>query len=192
MFRFDERLKTPTWIATVVLAGVLASCTPGGTPDTTAPTVLETTPSSVGFAPTNQPVTATFSEPIAASTLTTATFTLTGPGAVVVDGDVTFDAATNTATYTPDLALDVATVYTASVSTDVTDLAGNPLEAGETWSFTTEALAAAIGAVPLGSANDFVLLAKAAISTTGATQITGDVGVSPAARCPTRPSWRPA
>lgn len=35
--------------------------------------------------------------------------------------------------------------------------------------------------VPLGSAGDFVLLAKTGISTTGTTHITGDMGISPAA-----------
>ena len=178
MIRFDERLRIPAWIATIVLAGVLASCTTGGTPDTTAPTVLETTPSSVGVAATNEPVTATFSEAIAVATLATG-FTLTSPGDVVVPGSVSFDAATDTAIYTPTLALAVGTLYTASPSTDVADVAGNPLAQPETWTFTTDAVAAATDAVVLGSAGDFVLLSKAGITTTGVTAITGDIGVSP-------------
>jgi hypothetical protein len=182
MIRFDERLKVPTWIAAIALAGVLSSCNLTGTPDTTAPTVVETTPSGLAVAPTNEPVTARFDEEIDAATLTTTSFALTtGLAATPVAGSVAFDAATDTATYTPDLALDVATTYTATLSTDVTDVAGNPLEAPVAWTFTTDAVAAAIGAVPLGSAGDFVLLAKAGISTTGVTAITGDIGVSPVA-----------
>lgn len=179
MIRFDERLRIPAWIAAIVLAGVLASCNMGNTPDTTAPTVLETTPSGLVVAPTNEPVTATFSEEIDASTLTTSTFTLAGPGPVLVEGSVAFDAATDTATYTPDVALDVATAYTATLSTDVTDVAGNPLEAAVSWTFTTDAVAAATNTVPLSSAGNFVLLSKAGISTIGVTAITGDIGVSP-------------
>ena len=181
MIRFDERLRIPAWIAAIVLAGVLASCNMGNTPDTTAPTVLETTPSGLVVAPTNEPVTATFSEEIDVSTLTTSTFTLAGPGPVLIEGSVSYDAATDTATYTPDVALDVATAYTATLSTDVTDVAGNPLEADVTWTFTTDVVAAATDRVPLSGASEFVLLSKTGISATAGTSITGDIGVSPAA-----------
>ncbi len=62
----------------------------------------------------------------------------------------------NTATFTPDAALADNTVYTATVTTAVTDLAGNHLAADYTWSFTTAAAprpavavaAAAVVAVP--------------------------------------------
>lgn len=182
MIRFDERLKIPAWIATVVLAGVLSGCNLGGTPDTTAPTVLETTPVGAS-AVTNEPVAATFSEPIDAATLTAASFTLTsGAVATPVAGSVAFDAATDTAVYTPTLALTVATEYTATLSTDVADVAGNALEEAVSWTFTTDAVAAATGPVALASAGDFVLLSKAGISTTGATFVGGDIGVSPIAR----------
>lgn len=43
------------------------------------------------------------------------------------------------------------------------------------------ALAAGPAAVDLGTAGNFVILAKTAITTTGSTAITGDIGVSPAA-----------
>lgn len=102
-----------------------------------------------------------------------------GPGATAVAGSVSFDAATDTATYTPTLALTVGTTYPATLSTNVTDVAGNPLEAPVTWAFTTDTVAAATGKVPLASAGDVVLLSKAGISTTGVTAITGDIGVSP-------------
>src|SRR5680860_1821721 len=45
----------------------------------------------------------------------------------------------------------------------------------------TAALAAGPATVNLGSAGDFVVLAKSGISTTGSTSITGDIGVSPVA-----------
>lgn len=182
MFRFNERLRIPAWIGAIAVAGVLSSCNlTGTTPDTTAPTVLATTPSSVGTAATNEPVTATFSEDLDVDTLTTASFELTGPGAALVAGSVSFDVATETAVYTPMLALAVATTYTATLSTDVTDVAGNALEAPVSWTFTTDAVAAATSAIPLGSAGDFVLLAKAGISATAGTDISGDIGVSPVA-----------
>jgi hypothetical protein len=43
------------------------------------------------------------------------------------------------------------------------------------------ALAASPSAVSLGSAGNFVILAKTGISTTGSTSVTGDIGLSPAA-----------
>lgn len=181
MFRLDERLRIPIWIAAIALAGVLSSCNLSGALDTTAPTVLATTPSGDVLAPTNEPVTATFSEAIDVATLTTSSFTLTSAGAVAVAGTVSFDAETQTAIYTPTLALAVDTTYTATLATDVTDVAGNHLESAATWSFTTETSAAATGGVTLGSAGGFVLLAKAAVSATAGTNVVGDLGVSPAA-----------
>jgi len=44
-----------------------------------------------------------------------------------------------------------------------------------------EAKAAGPAAVVLGTAGNFVVLAKSGISTTGSTHVTGDIGVSPAA-----------
>lgn len=181
MIRFDQRLRIPTWIGAIVLVGILSSCNLAGAPDTSAPDVLQTTPSSVGTAPTDEPVTATFDEPIDVTTLTTSTFTLTGPGGTPVDGDVSYEASTDTAVYTPTLALAADTTYTATLSTDITDVAGNPLEQPVTWTFTTDAVAAPTDAVELGSAGDFVLLAKAGISATVGTDVAGDIGVSPAA-----------
>jgi hypothetical protein len=60
------------------------------------------------------------------------------------------------------------------------DLSGNPLNGDADKMFTTGVAAAVIRApVNLGTAVDFVILAKAGISTTGPTLITGDIGVSP-------------
>jgi len=181
MQRFDERHRTLPWIGAIALAAVLAACSAPGAVDTTPPTVVQTTPSEVGLAPTNVPATATFSEAIDASTLTTSSFTLTDPGATPVAGIVDYDASTMTAVYTPTLALAIDTTYTATLSSDVTDLAGNALEGPVTWTFTTGTVASAIAVVDLGTAGDFVLLAKAGISATVGTTVTGDMGVSPVA-----------
>jgi hypothetical protein len=61
-------------------------------------------------------------------------------------------------------------------------LAANALAVANTWSFTTgTAVAAGPAPVNLGTAGNFVILAKTAVSTVPASVITGDVGVSPAA-----------
>src|SRR6185369_6095022 len=62
------------------------------------------------------------------------------------------------------------------------DLAGNPMSLLNTWTFRTRN-SSAVGPSPvnLGTAGQYVILAKSAISTTGVTAVVGDVGLSPAA-----------
>ena len=48
-----------------------------------------------------------------------------------------FGWADNTMTFTPGAALSGGTLYTANISTDAQDVAGNPLAAAYSWSFTT-------------------------------------------------------
>jgi O-glycosyl hydrolase len=85
----------------------------------------------------NSTVTATFNEAMNASTLTTSTFTLTGPGNAAVTGTVSYSAASLTATFTPSASLAYNTTYTATITTGVASAGGTALSQGETWSFTT-------------------------------------------------------
>jgi len=109
------------------------SFTTGAVPDTTPPTVSSTSPANgaTGVA-VNPAISATFSE--AVSNVTSATFTVAG-----VTGTVNYSGTT--ATFTPSSNLAYSNTYTATISTAVTDLAGNHLAAAKTWSFTTGALA---------------------------------------------------
>jgi hypothetical protein len=50
---------------------------------------------------------------------------------------VTFDGSNNVATLTPTGDLSILTTYTATLSTEITDLNGNPLAADYSWSFST-------------------------------------------------------
>ena len=107
------------------------SFTTGSAPDTTAPTVSSTSPASgaTGIA-INTSITATFSETIDTSTITTATFTVGG-----ATGTVTYSGTT--ATFTPSSNLSYSTTYTATLTTGVKDSAGNAMAANYTWQFTT-------------------------------------------------------
>lgn len=80
-------------------------------------------------------VTATFSTDVRAASLDD-NFTLT-QGETPVEGSVTYDAATRTATFTPSEPLRNATTYTATVSGDVTSTRGVRLGSDSSWSFTT-------------------------------------------------------
>jgi len=116
----------------------------GGTPppaDTTAPTVTATSPASgsTGVAAAAN-VTATFSEAMNASTVTSSTFTLQAGSSTPVPAVVAYDSANNVATLNPNADLAAGTVYTATVkggSGGVKDSAGNALAADRTWTFTT-------------------------------------------------------
>ena len=105
--------------------------------DTTPPTVSATSPvnGATGVA-LDSPVSATFSEPMTNSTLTTASFTLvTTTGRSAVTGTVSVSG--NTATFTPSAPLAASTQYTAIISPDAKDAAGNGLALHFTSSFTT-------------------------------------------------------
>jgi hypothetical protein len=160
-----------TWIFTT---GVVA--------DTTAPTVSSTSPanSAIGVVVTGT-INAVFSEAMDSGTISTTTFTLVGPNATPVTGTVGF--ATLTATFSPVSNLASSTVYTATVTTGVQDLAGNALVSNYVWTFTTAATAVGSTRSPvfLGTAGNFAVLAKTGVSTTGATGVVGDIGLSPAA-----------
>jgi hypothetical protein len=132
-------------------------------PDTTPPTVVLTAPASAaqGVA-ANALITATFSEAMDPLTLTSATFLLK-QGAVVIPAAVTY--ANNVATLDPTVDLALSTTYTATVTTTSADLAGNKLAMDHTWSFTTAAvLPKGPAPVLLGTAGNYVILAKSAIS----------------------------
>ncbi|HVB80336.1 MAG TPA: Ig-like domain-containing protein [Candidatus Binataceae bacterium] len=108
--------------------------------DTTAPTVISTNPADLAVSvATNKKVAATFSEGMDSTTITGSTFTVTGPGSTPVAGTVTYSIVGATATFTPTSALAAGVLFTATITTGVEDLAGNPLAAAFTWTFTTGA-----------------------------------------------------
>lgn len=145
-----------------------------------APTVTAISPAHQATGVTRNPaVSATFSEAMTASTLNGTTFTLQGGGGPVA---ATVSYAGTIATLQPTVALAPNTVYTATVTTGAKDAAGTALVTARTWTFTTVASAASGPApVDLGTAGNYVILAKSAISTTGATSVVGDIALSPAA-----------
>jgi parallel beta-helix repeat protein len=99
------------------------------------PTISSTNPvnNATGVA-IDTAIAATFSEAMDSSTITTGTFSVSASSNIT--GTVTYSGTT--ATFTPAAALDYTTTYTATITTDAKDLAGNALEAEYTWSFTTE------------------------------------------------------
>jgi hypothetical protein len=109
----------------------------GVAPDTTKPTVISTIPANLATnVAINGVITATFSEAMNPLNITTLTFTLKKVGApLVTEGSVVCVNAT--ATFTPLNNLEYSTTYTLTITTGVTDLAGNTLAVDKVWTFST-------------------------------------------------------
>lgn len=105
--------------------------------DANPPFVIATQPAAgAADQPHTPTLTATFSEALADATLSAASFTLF-TDATQVPGDVVYDAESHTASLTPREALAPETVYTATLTTAIEDLDGNPLVEAYTWTFST-------------------------------------------------------
>ena len=126
----------------------------------------------------NKAIAFTFNEAMDPLTINASTFTLT-QGATAVAGTVAYSGTT--ATFTPSSMLTASTVYTAKITTGAKNLAGNALADNVLWSFTTVNAASNLAAVDLGTAGNYVILAKTAINNSATSAVTGDLGLSPAA-----------
>ena len=90
------------------------SFTTEGSPDTTPPTVVATTPANGATAVAlSSTVTATFSEAVQESTIS---FVLTDQSNNTIPAILIYDPSTHTVTFTPGTALSYATTYTATLS----------------------------------------------------------------------------
>lgn len=153
------------------------------------PTVTLTSPIDTAVAVAlNRSINATFSEAMDQATITTVSFTLqetTGPGPLL-SGTVVYDPLTKIATFNPTSNLLPNTQYTATVTAVAADMSGNllvvPAVGGlpkpNPWTFTT-GTGLAPGAVALGSAATFGIMATSAITSTGNSIINGDVSLDP-------------
>jgi hypothetical protein len=184
-----RKLWIPAFLLAAVVAITMGGCgdsdkAGGATSPLALPTVTAVNPTGTLVCNSSAAITATFSKAMDPTTITTTTFTLTGPSGSV-SGAVTYIAATNVATFTPASppGLAVSTAYTATITTGAADTFGNHLAANMVWTFTT-ATCASSGGIPLGTACGFGILAGSTVTnspivTGTTTTVTGDVGVSP-------------
>lgn len=104
-----------------------------------APSVLAKQPAeNANNVVTNSSVSATFSQPMDISSITSLNFTLNGLTASVT-GTVTYSetAANFEARFTPGEPLALAANYTANLNTGILGILGEPLSTAESWTFTT-------------------------------------------------------
>lgn len=126
--------KALKWLAPCLLGTLLAAC--GGNdpaPDqsaTTPPTVLSTIAAAdASNVDPAKAISATFSKPIDPASLGKNGITISGQGSTLIPGNISY--AGTTATFTPDFALPPGTLFTATVSKDVADPAGNKLSGNQ-------------------------------------------------------------
>jgi hypothetical protein len=121
--------------AAEIIDGLDNNCNGVVDEDLIAPTVSSTNPTNLATGvPINTTVSVTFSEAMNPATLTTASFTVVGPGGAVAG---TVGYVGNTATFTPSSNLAVTSSHTVTVTTAAKDVAGNALASNYIFSFTT-------------------------------------------------------
>ncbi len=132
--------------------------------DTTPPQIVSVSPAEDAVeVAVDAVIRIVFSEAIDTNKITAATFAI-GPA---VTGSFHFDG--DTVTFAPTAELDYSTTYNVSVTTGVTDLAGNRMTANKSWSFETAGNPATtpplvIATIPANGAGD--VNAASAISAT--------------------------
>src|SRR5690348_12611396 len=180
-----SKLWIPAFLAAVLIAGCGDPDKNAGAGNATAPL---TPPTVVSVVPVGGAtgicqaaiITATFSKAMNPTTINTGTFKLAA-GTTAVIGKIAMNSADTVATFTPSSPLAVNTAYTATITTGAKDQYGNALTADFAWMFTTAATACP-GPIASGTACTFgILAATPSVTNTGATQVTGDVGIWPAA-----------
>ena len=104
--------------------------------DVTPPTIIGVAPVDLATdIPVTTAVTVAFSEPVNPASLSAATFAVSDGSPVA--GSIAVAADGLSATFTPTANLEYGVLYTVTITTGITDLAGNPLTAGLVSGFTT-------------------------------------------------------
>jgi len=139
---------------TALAANYVWSFTTGIDANAGAPRVTSTNPASAAMnVPVNQKIAATFSEPMDPATISASgTFTVAETiSATVVPGAIVYDAASNTAIFSPASTLSGNTEFTATITTGAVDLTGIAMDANFVWSFTTSSTADAVAPAITGT-----------------------------------------
>lgn len=156
------------------------SFTSGTEEDTDAPTVNSTVPEDTSTdVAINRSISVFFSESLDPASINPDTFKLTSnAGNTSVSGKVSYE--NRLVSFQPNSNLAINTLFTATLTTGVEDLAGNTMAVNFVWTFTSgESIATGPAPINLRTAGDFVILTKTGITNVHTSDITGNVGASP-------------
>ena len=147
--------------------------------DADAPLIFSTSPlNNENDIERNRSMEIVFDQAMDPTTINNSTITLQ-QGTTQVSGSV--DYSGTAAKFTSDDVLDAQTDYTAKVSTGARSASGVALANDHEWNFTTGGNSEQLEAIELGSAGNYVILAKSAINNNPPSAFTGDLGLSPMA-----------
>lgn len=131
--------------------------------DTTVPLITAFSPANHANAvDTSVSIGASFNEDMFATTITNNSFTLKNTLDEILPARVYFDATNNKVTLTPTAELALLNSYTATLTSDITDLAGNALEE-TSWEFTIRDE----GSIKIETSDEFMALPKIATDANG-------------------------
>lgn len=150
----------------------------GADVDVTPPVVVFTNPpNNANGVDVSTTIQAAFDGPVDCVSVDITTFTLM-QGLSPVLGTVTCLGAS--VTFTPSSPLAENNGFTATLTTGITDLAGNAMANDHVWSFLTGQVAGQ-GSVDLGAASSYAILAFNTVTNVNSvgTIVTGDLGISP-------------
>lgn len=169
-------------IIAVLLPMMFIGCKDQGTSvidEADAPTVVSTSPlNGESEIERNKVVEITFNEAMDAATINATTFTISH-GSNEIEGTIAYSGSI--ATFTAENTLSAVSEYTATISTGAKSTTGVALASNVVWNFTTGGSTEPLNVVNLGTAGNYVVLAKSAINNGPTSAFTGDLGLSPAA-----------
>jgi Ice-binding-like/Bacterial Ig-like domain len=176
-------MKIPLRIHSLVLLSILfvAGCKKSDDPAVVSPTVKTTTPSNNATGvPRNNSILIEFGVAMDPATINATTVIVT-KGTTVIPGTLSYSGTT--AVFTPNDSFLALTQYTITITTGAKTAAGKAFDSNVVSNFTTGGTASstARAVVELGTAGNYVILAKTAITSNPTSAITGDLGLSPAA-----------
>ena len=179
--RFARFTKVPAMVALLSIM-LVAGCkkddeNPSPGSDGT-PSVIATSPSNnaTGVA-RNKVIAVVFSQEMDALTLNNSMTVKQGTSTV----SGTINTSGTTATFTPTALFTAGLVYTVKITTGAKSMAGKALLSGLEYSFTVGSATSTLDRVELGTAGNYVILAKTAINNGPTSNVIGDIALSPAA-----------
>lgn len=170
-------------IATFILTLIMTGCSEPGTSIEDVlnggdPTVTTISPADGGTdIARDEVISVTFSHEMDPSSINDSTFVVTKDTSFV-QGIIEYSETT--ATFTPFNTFDALSDYTAKITTGARSVTGGSLAADKEWSFTTGGSTEKRESVELGTVRNYVILAQTAIENNPESDITGDLGLSPA------------